>query len=425
MIIANGTINGKEYLDAPVPLNVLKDFIIKQNPGFSFPEAGNGKPITFRVLPNSNIMRVDRRNLGRKAVTPAWYMAPDFTINTNEGSISLRYADTRIPGTNGARYTPKKVLLVKGREFFTIRDNNLDLTVWTILNPKCKTSPYARLPKYEHYDEAKESRKGMDNLLKMSAVQNEILTMAESDLRRRAAAVSYTNGAGNRVVFSTATKVEVDILRVALIRRLNADGDRFISAWALSESSLEGLVKVAQSLGILEYSKMKAGGGQWRYAPNYGGESIVNVREKADPIKAIITELTVNASHKVPSIEKLVKMVSAPAPEKVVDEEIIPANDAKIAQTPDAYEPEVDSEESFEYVEEDKIREVVERAFALNILELDIEKGQIYILNSKGNKWRPLFAPEIPESWRDEVVPFLIMDPEKFKLLEATTANRE
>lgn len=386
MLICNGTINGVTYEDKAVPAKLIAD-------KFGVPDISDGKPGMFQLIMGTNLIKVDRNN-GGYAVTPAWKMDPTFTISTKEGSLTIRYAESSAPSRDGRRYTPRKVSLVRGIEFFSVDNTKIDLFVWTWLNPKNKTSPFARRPLYAHYDPEAAASAENKSLEAIFALQSEILSMNEADLRMRAAGLSYSI-AGNRYDFRASVSLPIMQVRNILQKNLLNHRETFISAWKNAGSSLSGMVAMAEATGVLKRETTKSGV-LWRYSDKFGGASICVAEVNAEPLQTLITELNASPYH-ITTIRNLLSDTSKS------DNGTPPAKPAvKQVEAPAPPNPEEDAV---------NLKDLIAEAIDKGIVAFDEESGSINQLRTDGVKRKTLATSYSRNGWMDDLEAEMHNDP--------------
>lgn len=390
MLICNGTINGVTYEDKAVSAKLIAD-------KFGVPDLSDGKPGMFKLIMGTNLIKVDRNN-GGYAVAPAWKMDPTFTLSTPEGSLTIRYAESSAPSRDGRKYTPRKVSLVRGTEFFSVDHTKIDLFVWTWLNPKNKTSPFSRRPLYSHYDPEAAAAAENKSLEAIFALQSEILSMPETDLRMRAAGLSYSV-AGNRYDFRASVSLPIMQVRNILQKNLLNHRDVFISAWKNAGSSLSGMVAMAEATGVLKRETTKSGI-LWRYSDSFGGASICVAEVNAEPLQTLITELNASPYH-ITTIRNLLAEVSkSDQPKEAV--KTAPKATPKQADVPKEEEPEE---------VQVNLKSLISEAIDKGIVAFDEESGSINQLRTDGVKRKTLATSYSRNGWMDDLEVAMHNDP--------------
>lgn len=418
MLVINGTVNGTLYEEKSVKPEVL----IK---AFKIPPM-NGTPKTFKLILGTNLMRKDRNNPGSVLITPGLKMGPEFTVTTNDGSLTIRYATSKtpIPGGGGTyRYMPKKMSFIKGQESFYFGDDRIEEYVWAFLHPSNKQSPFSkpnRPPSYQYFDPVEEALNTGKKLMGKMDVMQAIMVMEEQELRLRAAGLSYLFGT-SRISFPGAAKIETGILRSQLIQAANAHEDSFLDAWAASGDSVIGLAKIAEAAGVIQQVPVN-GGTEWRFSQQYGGARIAFAYKDQDPLSILVSELSVNQSSYTNRIKSL---ISGKQPQTPAQPEQFLANDlAIVSNAPDSLPPAAPLKKKD--LDEMDAAEFVQHAEEMDVIGIERAQSKAFILNRKtGATIRPLCKVEKIPSWRAEVATHLNSEEGKADRKEITAILRK
>lgn len=423
MLILNGNLKGTEYNESQVNAKVLIE-------AFGIPPM-NGKPKTFRLIQGAGAMRKDRSNPGEILVSPGQMKNPVFTINTHDGTLSVRYCTQRtiIPGGNGAvRYLPKKLSFIKGESQFYFGPERVEEYVWAYLHPDNKRSPFRKPnkpPMYEYFDPEEDAKRDMAFMAKKVELMQEITLMPENDVRMRGAGLTYLVDA-KRISFPFAANKNISdaVVRAKLIECLNNHGQRFIDAWEASGNSVVGVVKLAENLNIIVQSSI-TGGFEWRFHSNFGGTRICTGTKEQDPIGVIVNEVTGQYDKYMTKLKHLIEVASdnstpgepskkepAKIVEKVVEVEKIVYRDA--APKGSLGKIELDELPNVEFVEYAEKKEVI---------GIERKDKQVFLLNRKtGALVRPLLKVQEVGGWREEFAAFLNEEEGKAVRIEMTAA---
>lgn len=389
MLIANGTLKGQFYDEAQIKPQVLID-------AFGIPPM-NGQPKTFRLKAGMGLIRKDRSNPGEILITPGKAMSPYFTVTTPEGSLSLRYATNRQPikGGGGYKYTPNKVKSIAGYAEFFFGPNQIEEYVWHYLNPKNAKSPFARAPQYEYFNAAEDAQKEMVYLSAQNDLMQAIFSMPEHELRLRAAGLTFIAD-GRRVQFNGALTAEVAVIRQRLIKALTDYGRYFIDAWSTAETSVLGVVKMAENLNIIGQYQL-AGGTEWRYTEQYGGARIAFANAGQDPLQVLISEVTVQYAVLFPKLKGLVDIAGGISKKASVQAPVakpVPITAEAVSALP--------------------ALDLIELAESKEAIAFERGAQKVYSLNPNGSLNKPIL-PQVKSAkqWRTELAEFLQTDAGK------------
>lgn len=420
-LIINGSVGGRFYNDEPIKASVLID-------AFKVPPM-NGKPRTFRLIEGTRVFRKDRSNPGEVLVTPGKMINPEFTVTTSEGTISLRYYTNRtpIPGGGGTyRYMPKKLSFIKGDTMFYFGPERVEEYVWAYLHPQNSKSPFKKPnkpPVYAYFDAEEAAITQMDFLGKKVDLMQIIATMKESELRMRAAGLTYLFN-NRRISFNNAANpnISVAIIRNNLITALTQHEQRFIDAWGSADASVIGVARMAEALNIIE-QKPISGGIEWRFHQNYGGARICTATKEQDALSVLVGEITGQYQHYVPKLKNLIDVVSdtpvaeqkttGPAKEKIVEkivevEKIVYRDAAPVGALGKA---EIDGLENLAFVEYAEKRDII---------ALERTQSKVFKLNKKGDIERPLCKIEDKQRWKEEFAQYLNEEQGKTDRIDLT-----
>lgn len=384
MLIISGNVNGEIFEEKVVTNKFVMD-------KFGVPPIKGAA--VFRVTSSSHVKR--NRGDGRVLVTPGKKVTPAFTVSTPEGQFTLRYAETKqlAKGGIGHVYTPKKVQMLSGDDSFSVTDQNIDLYVWLYLHPYNKVSPFERSSIYTYWDPIADAKKGMDAVQAEIDLIMEMSGMNSSDLRLRAAGMHYRARVGGSVATITipgATSSPIEVVRVNLMQALKRDGKAFIDAWNSTESSVLGIARMAEQLGIIEQKPV----GQnivWAYSHEYGGAKIVSVRNDADPQQMLISELTARYNDYIPNLRNLISLSAPSTPEATKPlPETAPKKDAVLL------------------VDDMTLAQVIESGND-TIIAYDRSSQSVWTLDKNGELETNLLSCAFPE-WKASAAGFLASD---------------
>lgn len=426
MLLVSGTIKGTHYDEKPVQASLLID-------AFNIPPM-NGAPKVFKLIEGTSAMRKDRSNPGEILVSPGQMLGPQYSVNTPEGTLSIRFYSSRqvIPGGAGTyRYTPKKVTFIRGESKFYFTPDRIDEYVWAYLHPNCYQSPFKKSNRpsvYSYHDPEEQARiETAFTAKKMELMQVIMLGLGEQELRTRAAGLTYMFN-NRRISFSNAAnpKISVSIVKNNLINALNAHEQRFIDAWNSSEGSVVGVVKMAESLGIIEQHPTSLGT-EWRFHQNYGGARICTATKDQDSLSVLVGEVTGQYNHYMTKLKGLIDVASGGtavieevAP-KVIEKEVIKEVVKEVekivyrdaAPTGPLSKTEIDELANLDFVEYCEKRDII---------ALDRAKNQVCKLNKKGAIERPIVKVESLNKWREEFAAYLNEDEGKLDRTDLTVA---
>ena len=413
MLLVSGTIKGTHYEEKPVQASLLID-------AFGIPPM-NGNPKTFKLIMGTNAMRKDRSNPGELLVSPGQMMGPQYSVNTSEGTLTIRFYTSRqvITGGGGTyRYTPKKMTFIRGEERFFFMPDRIDEYVWAYLHPLCYQSPFKKSNKpsvYTYFDPEAEAATQTAFMAKKVGLMQVITLMPDSELRTRAAGLTYMFGT-RRISFSNAAnpKISVAIIKNNLINALNSHEQKFIDAWGSAESSVVGVVKMAESLEIIE-QKQISGGMEWRFHQNYGGARICTATKDQDPLSVLVGEVTGQYQYYMGKLKNLIDVVGGvsvkdEAPQ-VITKEVIKEVEKIVYRDAPAAEPkgplsktEIDLLGNLDFVEYCEKRDLI---------TIDRAKSQVCKLNKKVGIERPITKVDNLNRWREEFAAYLNEDEGK------------
>lgn len=371
MLIVNGTVGGQTYDNQVVKAETLMN-------AFSIPKL-DGRPATFRLIPGYGLMRPDRSNPGEMLIAPAKRINPEFTVSTSDGTLSIRYATNRtpIPGGGGTfNFRPKKMEFISGSSHFYFDEKRIEEYVWAYLHPNNRKSPFARNPKYEYFSAEADAIREMEVLGKQNELIQSIFTMDDAELRLRSAGLVYHIGA-KTVQFPGSASLQPAVIKQRLIQALTRDGRHFIDAWASSETSVLGVVRMAESLGIIEQAQM-TGGVEWRYTANYGGARIAFATSQQNPLQVLIGEVTAMYSTYYPKLRSLIEVAGGAVVTK-----------SGISSSPLATEaPEMP---------------FVDRLLEADLISFERTNGTVHQIKANGNLGAPIFKVENKGAWKTEL----------------------
>lgn len=371
MLIVNGTIGGQTYDNSIVKAETLMN-------AFSIPPL-DGRPATFRLIEGYGLMRRDRSNPGEMLIAPAKRINPEFTVSTSNGTISIRYATNRtaIPGGGGTyRFTPKKMEFINGSSHFYFDEKRIEEYVWAYLHPNNRKSPFSRNPKYEYFSAEADAIKSMEMLTKQNELIQTIFAMPDAELRLRSAGLVYHVGP-KTVQFPGSANLQIAVIKQRLIEALTRDGRHFVDAWASSETSVLGVVRMAESLGIIEQVQM-SGGVEWRYTANYGGARIAFATSQQNPLQVLVGEVTSMYATYYPKIKALIEVAGGGVAAQVVD---------KPARTPEPI-PEMP---------------LVDRLMEADLISFERTTGTVHQIKANGNLGAPIIKVENKGAWKSEL----------------------
>lgn len=384
MLYVSGNLGGTFYEDKAVPYTKFVEL-------FNIPMPRPGMPMMFKVE-GKKVKREDKNNGGTN-YTPGRKEYPAFTVNTTEGPLTVRYAETRTPQGNGVfKYMPRKVLLVAGTEFTTVTADQPDKAVFFYLHPRCSTSPWARRTLYRHYDPEAEAERQNLQLEQNSSVISEIFSLPENTLRLRAAGIKY-RVQNTEVDISNAATIGAAQLRQMLARFVMNHGQRFVQAWDESKYNLRGLTRMAIHYGVIR-QEVGRDNVRWVFNEDNGGGTIVSARKGQDALAVLLTEFNATAQQ---SIDTLMRALQAHL-----------FVETKEAKKEDVAETEM------------SIPALVDAAAEIGALTM--EGSQIFTTKTNGAKNLLITTVTDVSLWKEEMVKFLSNTDNKDSLAEVKKA---
>lgn len=261
MLIVSGTLpSGKTVFEEVIPPQEM----IKE---FSVPPMG--KYAEFRI--DSRFTKRDAET-GEIRVGRAQSFVPAYTISTPNGSVNIRYADTRLPdGPGSFKYSltgeggaTNRMMDFRDEMFVFNQPSQVEKFIWYFLHPLNGSNPFKKQNgqyRYWYLDRETEARKKLDLQRAVESIKSEIMDKDEPTIRVYAAGLSYKVNGIERTMPNLDT-ASISQLRLMLLDRLNADGEAFVQAWRTGNNSLYGMIVFAVDKGLIRVRRFQ-GGASW------------------------------------------------------------------------------------------------------------------------------------------------------------------
>lgn len=207
------------------------------------------EPLKFILTPDK--ISFDRNNQMDRH--PVGYGFPnEFEAQGEDYSFVLRFYRTRTGNKNdGFNYTPHQITF-SGREFIRNVDEEAELTLFFLLRPECKTSPFSYNDHrcvYLVKDEKKLAKIELKAAQQLAKIKYDILNVyGEDDLRQIALGIEV-----NKETISASGMTEAEI-RTSLSRLLDKYPAKFAKAFYSMEVRIEGIIQVALDNNVIYQS---------------------------------------------------------------------------------------------------------------------------------------------------------------------------
>lgn len=273
---------------------------------FGIEELVNRKTIQLR----STRFKPDKLNGGLKGPESVSFICNFQAVDSRGNNFTFRYYKSAVPrqdnGVSFTNYLPHNTndsdMPFNGREIVINTLSQLELAIFYMLNPFCKTSPFHRQGSRHYYElflPEQEAKKQSEALQLALRVQAKIFSLEIDELQILASGIVINKG-GKASSVGAIKGRSIDELRVSLIQLAQTDMVQFEEQFNSGRFRMKGLLKMAVDNSIIVLSSPHTSGRTYSWKHN--NQNILTVPNHLNPPAELEKHFSKNLDTMVPLI---------------------------------------------------------------------------------------------------------------------------
>lgn len=281
MLEVTGNLGGRHRSEEVVSFQELAK-------AFGVPSHEGDTPLYFEKHPDTKRKEYDGGERNPRGCRPT----ASFSINTEEGSLFVRYFRTKMPAAAGVApsYMPKKLEVPPLHALAKSRSEEF---VFLYLHPWCSDSPFSDgSNQYRMWDPNYTSRVELAKQQLIMDLTMRLMNMTEAELMTTAKGFRGRI-AGSEVYVQTVDRSAVQV-RADLVRLANTDPTAFQAIIDDSATSTRGIIQAAVDAGLFTIRNVahQNGSQAWHFVDGTKDTLFANIRRGDDPLSVLQSKLT-------------------------------------------------------------------------------------------------------------------------------------